>query len=189
MKPLLPLLVTCALISMLLGCGQKRPPTPQAKPNSAVQKLAETKTPKKRFYALREAAKQSFKDGNVENARKYADELLATAAKFPSDWNYGNAIHDGNLVLGRIALREGHTSEAKQFLLKAGASPGSPQLGSFGPNMSLANNLLEKGERDTVLQYFELCRKFWKMGQQKLDTWSQEVKDGKVPDFGANLLY
>jgi len=34
---------------------------------------------------------------------------------------------------------------------------------SFGPNVSLAKDLLEKGERDTVVEYFEACKKFWKM--------------------------
>ena len=40
-----------------------------------------------------------------------------------------------------------------------------------------------------VLEHFELCRKFWKMHNGRLDQWSQQVKDGKVPDFGANLVY
>jgi hypothetical protein len=55
--------------------------------------------------------------------------------------------------------------------------------------MTLAKDLLEKGERDAVLEYFMLCRKFWKMDHGKLDQWIQEVMDGKNPDFGANLLY
>jgi hypothetical protein len=178
-----------SLLSVELGCGQKKQSAPQAASNNAAQKMDAAKTPEEHFYALNKAAKQSLTAGNMEDARKYADELLALAPKFSRDWNYGNAIHDGNLILGRIALSEGRTNEAKQFLLQAGASRGSPQMNTFGPNMSLAKDLLEKGERDTVLQYFELCRKFWKMGQQNLDAWSQEVRDGKVPNFGANLSY
>lgn len=136
-----------------------------------------------------DAAKESFEVGKIEDARKYATELLALAQKFQGDWNYGNAIQDGNLVLGRIAARDGQIEEAKKYLLEAGKSPGSPQMNSFGPNMSLAKDLLEKGERDTVLQYFELCRKFWTMDYGKLDQWSREVKAGHIPDFGANLVY
>ena len=41
--------------------------------------------------------------------------------------------------------------------------PGSPQLNSFGPIMSLAEELLEQGEPDTVLEFFAECRKFWKL--------------------------
>lgn len=109
--------------------------------------------------------------------------------KYKGDWNYGNAIHDANLVLGRIAVREGNIEMAKKHLIAAGKSPGSPQMNSFGPNMTLAKDLLEKGERDAVVEYFMLCRRFWKLHEEKLDQWMHEVMDGKTPDFGANLLY
>ena len=48
---------------------------------------------------------------------------------------------------------------------------------------------IAKGERQVVLDYFELCRKFWQMHDGRLDKWSQQVQDGKIPDFGANLVY
>ncbi len=87
-------------------------------------------------------------------------------------------------------MREGPIEDAERYLIEAGKSPGSPQMDSFGPNMSLAKDLLEKGERDVVLEYFELCRKFGgKMHGDQLNKWSQQVKDGKIPDFGANLVY
>lgn len=92
-------------------------------------------------------------------------------------------------MLGRIALKEGKTEEAKQHLIAAGKSPGSPTMDTFGPNMSLARDLLKMGERDVVLQYFELCRAFWKDDFGKLNEWSRDVKAGKIPDFGANLVY
>jgi predicted Zn-dependent protease len=169
--------------------GHKFPSTPQAKLDKATKELATASTEENKFYALDDAAKQSFEVGKIDDARKYATELLTLAPKFQSNWNYGNAIQDGNLVLGRIAVREGRIDEAKQYLLEAGKSPGSPVMNSFGPNMSLAKDLLEKGEQQTVLQYFELCRKFWKMDYGRLDEWSHEVKTGKIPHFGANLIY
>jgi hypothetical protein len=57
----------------------------------------------------------------------------------------------------------------------------------YGPNMSLAKDLLEKGEKQGVLDYFALCRKFWNSG--RLDEWSQQVTEGTIPDFGANLVH
>ncbi|SRR6266571_6716773 len=155
----------------------------------AMNDLKTAKTEAKRFYALDRAAKESFVAGNIEAARNYAQELMTLLPKYKGDWNYGNAIHDANLVLGRIAIREGNTEAAKKYLIAAGKSPGSPQMDSFGPNMTLAKDLLEKGERDAVLEYFMRCRKFWKMDFGKLDQWLHQVMDGKTPDFGANLLY
>jgi len=142
-----------------------------------------------RFYRLSDLAKQAFAADDIKNAEQYANELLALAPKYPKDWNYGNAILMGNTVLGRVALRQGQVKAAKDYLLKAGQTPGSSQLNSFGPNMSLAKELAEKGETDAVIQYFDECRKFWRMGADKLNTWTKEVKAGIAPNFGANLVY
>jgi hypothetical protein len=40
-----------------------------------------------------------------------------------------------------------------------------------------------------VVQYFDLCRKFWSGGNEKLDQWTKDVKGGSTPDFGGNLNY
>ena len=55
--------------------------------------------------------------------------------------------------------------------------------------MSLAKDLLANGEKDTVIQYFDLCRSFWKMDRDRLDQWKREVEAGKIPDFRADLVY
>ena len=106
-------------------------------------------------------------------------------------WSLGNRIHHGHLTLGRIALAEGNVEEAKERLLKAGATPGSPQLNSFGPNMALAKDLLERGEPDVVVRYFELCSEFWNSdrAKEKLAEWTEQARAGSIPDFRANLNY
>ena len=138
---------------------------------------------------LVDLAKTAYDAGQLEKAKHYAEELLKPGTKDPQNWNYGNAIHHGNNVLGRIALQQGQIPQANEYLLKAGDMPGSPQLNSFGPNMSLAKELLEAGQKDTVLQYFAECRKFWKRGGNKLDEWTKQVTAGELPEFGANLVY
>ena len=56
--------------------------------------------------------------------------------------------------------------------------------------MTLAKELLEKGEREVVLEYFDLCAKFWELERdKKLKKWKSQVEAGKTPDFGANLVY
>lgn len=148
-------------------------------------------TPEERnkFYLLADLAKTAFMAGEFVKAEEYSTELLNKAAKYKNDWNYGNAIHHGNLVIGRLALRSGDIDKAKDYLIRAGETPGSPQLNSFGPNMTLAKELLEKGEREIVIQYFELCSKFWKGHKDKLENWITIVRDGGIPEFGANLNY
>lgn len=140
-----------------------------------------------RFARLDSLAKAAFSADDMTKASKYAQELLKEADSNRADWNYGNAIHHGNIVLGRVALAKGDVKAACDDLIKAGETTGSPVLDSFGPNMSLAKELLEKGEKATVLKYFELCGKFW--NSKKLDEWKADVNAGRVPDFGANLVY
>jgi tetratricopeptide (TPR) repeat protein len=142
-----------------------------------------------RFYRLDSLAKAAIKAEDLEKATRYAKESLEGAERFPKDWNHGNALHHGNNVLGLVALKQGDFKLAAEHLMKAGKTPGSPQLNSFGPNMILAKALLEKDGKDAVLEYFELCRKFWKMGGERLDQWTKDVKAGNVPDFGGNLAY
>ena len=174
------------LCSLLLGCGKEGPETSNARLLPALDKLAAANSPELRFSALGEAAKQSFAAGRVEDAQKYAQELMTLLPNFRQNQEYGNAAHDANLTLGRIAVREGRLDDAKRHLLESVRAPSARQM-DYGPNMSLAKDLLEKGERQAVLDYFARCRKFWNYG--RLDDWSQQVQEGKIPDFGANLVY
>lgn len=142
-----------------------------------------------RFWALNRAARKALAAGKTAEARKLATELNRLAPKYRDDWNYGNAVQDANQVLGRIALAEGDVAEAKKRLLASANSKGSPQMNSFGPNMQLAKELLAKGERDVVLEYFKRCGEFWKMGADRLAVWTESVTEGQIPKFGANLRY
>jgi hypothetical protein len=153
------------------------------------EKALENTAESEKFYMLADLAKVALEADEIDKAKSYASELLSSANRYPNDWNYGNAIHHGNLILGRIALRLGDLTSAKKYLLSAGNTPGSPQLNSFGPNMSLAKELLEKGEMEVVIKYFQLCANFWEMGKDRLEAWTAAVRTSEMPDFGANLDY
>lgn len=167
--------------------------------NKAMEELNSSKDDYSRWCALNRAAKESLNQGHDPDAISFAEEMERLAPKYTKDWNYGNAIQDFNIVLGRLDLKSGDTAKAKKHLLAAGHSKSSPQMDTFGPNMTLAKELLVKGEKDVVLEYFELCRKFWAkdkdtdsldaMHSERLDQWKKDVENGRIPDFGANLDY
>jgi len=139
-------------------------------------------------YLLKDLAKTAFDVGETNKARMYAEKMLQGANLQKKDWNLGNDIFFGNMVLGRLALKAGDIEQAKHYLIEAGKTPGSPQLDSFGPNMTLAKELLEKGQTEVVLEFFDLCAKFWRY-QPQLSEWTAAVKRDGIPDFGANLDY
>ena len=92
-------------------------------------------------------------------------------------------------MLSLIAPKSGDVAGAKSDSLNAGNAPGTSTSSSFGPTMVLAKALLDAGQSEAVLQYFDECRKFWKMDCGKLDQWSADVRAGKKPNLGANLVY
>jgi len=153
------------------------------------EELAKANDQYRRWLAMTDLALLEVEHGSLVNAEEYGRELLRIAPAYKDDWNYGNAIHKANLALGHVALRNGKLSEAKMFLIEAGKTPGSPQLNSFGPNMTLAKELFNRGEKEVVLQYFDECDRFWEMGHDDLRNWKALVKDGIEPDFRANLSY
>ena len=54
--------------------------------------------------------------------------------------------------------------------------------------MHLAAELLRRGERLSVLAYFEKCATFWTGGQDRLRKWSVLVANDLFPtDFTANI--
>lgn len=136
-----------------------------------------------KFYAAPTAAMAAYHLGELERAREIAQATIALASHYPDNWNFGNAVHFGHTVLGLVALKAGDSKLASSELIASGEVRGSPQLNSFGPSMRLARELLKTGERDSVLVYLGLCRKFWKMGQRWIDIWEKKIARGAVPKF------
>jgi hypothetical protein len=142
--------------------------------------------PHKRFYdetdALRREARSATPDPSLVPR---ASALLVESERFSTDWNYGNAIHYANLFLGRVALQRGNIVEARTRLLSAARTPGSPQLSDYGPDMTLADELLDRGESAVVLEYFKRCNQFWRnSSRNKLNEWAHSVSAGQRPQFG-----
>jgi len=144
-----------------------------------------------RFIAFRKRLDIAYEDHEFEKLEQLANEYLDAANNYKDNWNYGNAIHHGNLYLGRIAIINGNINEAKKYLIKAGKTKGSAQLNSFGPNMALAKELLEAGEKDIVIQYIDLIKKFWNRiwSWRRTQKWKKQIRQGKIPDFGPHLVY
>ncbi len=156
---------------------------------SWIDRAASGLTGRDRFEVLPALAKAAFRAGEFDAAQSHARELLQLAPQFTKDRAYGDALYDGYSVMGRVALRRDNVTLARQYLLNAATTPGSPSLSRRGPGMALAKELLEKGQAPTVLRFFILCREFWKTDNGRLAAWSDAVAKHEVPDFGANVDY
>jgi len=81
----------------------------------------------------------------------------------------------GYTVLGRIALEHGDVAEAKADLLASIPALIQPGM-NMEPNRLLAQDLIDHGERDIVIQFLEQSREFWKNDQGAIDHYIKVVK-------------
>jgi len=141
------------------------------------------------LYALSDLVKQAVRESKFNDAKAIAKEMLSAAAQAPDNQLSGRATFDANLALGSVALREGDKKAASRYLIAAGEAKGMPSLGSFGPNMTLARDLLNAGEKDSVLEFFRLMAISWPRETVQFGKWADQVRAGSKPDFSVYLVY
>lgn len=177
---------------MLASQPIRIPVNAQEQHQKSMKRLNEATDEYSRWVALGSAALWSVDVGRFDDANRFARELEVLLVKYPTDWNYGNAVSKIHTTLGRLALKRGDVELAKRELSLAGASPGSPQMDTFGPNLSLARDLLMSGApgaQDALLAHFDDIEKFWRMDSGALRVWREDVRAGREPNFGAALLH
>jgi len=126
-----------------------------------------------------------FLIGRDDKASKYANALLTDIPV--NDMQYGMGVHNGRTILGLIAVKNGDIGKAREHLnesvniTKSSAPP--------WPYMDLAKALLEKGQKDAVLEYLELCGKNWEVPgvKDQLAEWADQIRKGMTPDFFGYL--
>lgn len=136
-----------------------------------------------RFYNIENLIMKAYQAGNIEQTRALIKENLRLAKIYRCNWNYGNAIHDSNRLLGLIALSEGNSSNAAKYLIESGKSSGSPQLDSFGPNLDLANQLLVAGKTEEVIEYLNDITLFWDDHETLIDEWITQIEGGDLSEL------
>lgn len=141
---------------------------------------------------LRRLCWQHFDNSRFCDAKLFANKLLkfTDSPELPESLRRdANAIHCANTVLGLISLEDRDIASAKFFLQNSISVNTSPQMRSFGPNLSLAQSLLESGERQIVIDFLAACGVFWDLGSSRLENWILEIENGGIPDFRVNLEY
>ena len=60
------------------------------------------------------------------------------------NWSYSSVVQQGDLILGRRALKNNDIIKAKKYFIEVGTIPKPPQLKLFGLNISLFETLIGK---------------------------------------------
>jgi hypothetical protein len=105
---------------------------------------------------------QALIAGDLDGAEAAAHALLADdATSDEGEWPAGDRQHMAHILLGYVCLRRGDVDGAASELIRSAQVEATPVLGSFGPDLSLAWQLLLAGRGDEVAQFAQLFSRFW----------------------------
>ncbi len=118
----------------------------------------------------------------LEDYRRAGRYALESRALNPSSCELYNLC----IVEGLVALSAGQTREAVQHLDKSLTACQADEFASLScgvraPNLSLAEKLLEIGERIEVLRHLSECRDVWQLLPRPIDKWISVIEGGGIP--------
>jgi hypothetical protein len=103
-----------------------------------------------RRVRLLESLAQSLSRWKIRACPAVGDRTDSRFGQDANDVNYTEAAHIGNIILGRVAVRQADAAKAKEHLLIAVRAPLRREKSLFSKiDMRLAKELLEMGEKDT----------------------------------------
>jgi thiol-disulfide isomerase/thioredoxin len=143
-----------------------------ADPKWKVQLFRKADAMDRTWNGLPQLALAEFEAGDDDAAARDAHRLLDRDNNPPP-----NFAQVGHTVLGRVALAKGNVAEAKAELLASVPAVIPPGM-NMEPNRTLAQDLIDHGERDAVVQFLEQSREFWKNDQGAIDHY---IKVAKAP--------
>jgi len=125
------------------------------------------------------AAKASW-----DRTKKYAQDALTLAKKFPNDPNCGMAVYRGNMVLGTLAMWEGDKKNAVRYLLYASKAPASEELAytTHPASERLVKYLLKYGERESVIEFWERMAQINLIEKNYILESAAAVRRGQMPE-------
>jgi hypothetical protein len=123
----------------------------------------------------------AVKVGDYERARTYIQHVRTFE---PSS----RELYDICVLDGLIALNDGKIGEAVQCLARSMKAcqadvDASVKCSLLFPNLELAKKLLERGERQAVLNHLLDCHNVWQRHRPQIEEWIHVVENEGSPDF------
>ena len=146
-----------------------------------------------RFEVLKNLSRAAIRAQDIDRASAFAQELVLDFGQTSYARTYDQAAHIGNTTLGLVAMRRNDIAKAKEHLMASIRAPlrmGYNNLGQI--EMSLAKEIFEKGEKDSVLEYLKLCQTVpnFKIYPESyadevhaLKLWIGQIEKGTTPNF------
>jgi hypothetical protein len=125
-----------------------------------------------------------------DRAKKYADDILRLAPKYRDNPRYGMAIYAANMTLGSLALADGQTERAGEYLRSAAQAPRSEELTylsgfAWGWQWHLPRQLVKQGVREPVALFLERIAEMNLADRPDLRQAAAAIRRGETPPFAS----
>jgi hypothetical protein len=132
------------------------------------------------------AAEAAYLAQDLDTACIYAQRVLDIKSHLRNEGlRFGEVIGGSDCIahhiLGCIAIANGEVDKAEGHLLAATDTVGSPSLATFGPDLDLAQHLIDLGRTSAVTVYLEALKEIWTRGRPVIESWLQDLNGGKRP--------
>jgi TPR repeat protein len=132
------------------------------------------------FQQVLNAAQACFLAGYYGDSLRFTQQLKDNWGSFGRYTTAGGMLNEYHTLMGRHALREERIREAVGHLSKSvDVKQPSATMVSFGPNTTLARELLQQGENEAVLAYLDRIAEFWKT--EPVQIWKGKINRGRTP--------
>jgi hypothetical protein len=122
-----------------------------------------------------------------EQSKTYAQDALDLAKRLPNHPDHADAVFGATVALGTNAFREGDRQSAVRYLLQAADAPPSTMSRRTSPLLDvslegrLIGGLLQYGERETVIRYFERSAEKRPADRERLLAAAAAIRKGREP--------
>ncbi len=120
-----------------------------------------------------------------DKATRWANALLKGARA--GEWWFNNARHAAYTILGLVALDEGKLAEACKDLMLSAESD-AKATGVFMPSVTLAAALLDRGEKEVVVEYLDAQRELAQYQPERYAEMAAAIRGGGVPEGFKTVL-
>ena len=154
-----------------------------------IAKDAERATSFDHFDLLVKLAETALDLNEVKKARAFAEAVLNKTKDESDAWiDTDKAIYYGNILLGRVALREGNAAKAREHLLASLTFPEENEFEIKDLELDLAAELLARGEKQLVLDYLTRAEKLTTDADniKIIRRWQRLIKRNSFPFWAGD---
>jgi hypothetical protein len=140
--------------------------------------------PTMRGETMRRTCGAALRAQSFSRAKELADELMRLTGGAPSNPEDFRSTWIAHLAYGRIAMRDKDVDAARRHLVSATEAMRASKSRIWrSPDLELADELLQLGERDVVLDFLRSVRTVFKDGAAcaRIDLWSLDIENGERP--------